>query len=176
MRRVFSNMEKDVLMREAVVRSAVNRYFGRAYFDWADDAVQDVLCKALENIHKYSPQLGTMDSWLFTMARNYCIDFMEKKINNLSIRVQSDEVEDLLHTDTFRDEFRHETRLLREGIKRLQPKDRILLTLRFYFDYSGPEIAKLTGIPYKQLAVHIQRAKDRLKRILVADKRFDYWK
>jgi RNA polymerase sigma factor (sigma-70 family) len=176
MRRELSVIENEVLMREAVVRSAVKRYFGKEYFHWVDDAVQDVLCKALENVHQYSPLLGKMDSWLFAMAKNYCFDFMDKKSNNISIRIQCDEVEDILEASAFREEFRFEIKLLRNALKKIQPKDRMLLTLRFYFDYSGPEIAKLTGIPYKQLAVHMQRAKDRLKRRIISESCSGKWK
>ena len=50
MKRMLSVPEKAVLSRMGVIKSAVKRYLGNDYADYVDDAVQDILCKALERI------------------------------------------------------------------------------------------------------------------------------
>ena len=162
-------MEKAILSREAVVKSAVKRYLGNDYSEWVDDAVQDVLCKALERASSYSSKMGSLDSWLYTISRNYCFDLMEKRSNNLKMRVELDDIDGLIDTPSFCEEFKKDRKLMRKALRRLHSKERLILTLKFYFDYSGKEIAQLMDLPMKHVAVHLQRAKDRLKRIIVSN-------
>ena len=172
MKRMLSVPEKAVLSRMGVIKSAVKRYLGNDYADYVDDAVQDILCKALERITSYSIKVGSMESWLYTIAKNYCFDLMEKRSNNLKWRVQLEDIDGLLDTRDFYHEFYTDRKLLRQALQRLQSKDRTMLTLRYYFGYSGCEIAQMMDIPVKHVAVHMQRAKDRLKRILIANTEF----
>ena len=165
-------MEKAILSRESVVKSAVKRYLGNDYSDWVDDAVQDVMCKALEKVSLYSSKIGSLDSWLYTISKNYCFDLMEKRSNNLKMRVALDDVHGLIETPFFCEEFEKDRKLLRNALKRLHSKDRMILTLKFYFYYSGKEIAQLMDLPMKHVAVHVQRAKDRLKRIIVSNPQY----
>jgi DNA-directed RNA polymerase specialized sigma24 family protein len=95
MKRLLSVSEKAVLSREGVIKSAVKRYLGNDYSEYVDDAVQDILCKALERISSYSSKMGSMDSWLYTISKNYCFDLMEKRSNNLKWRVQLEDVDGL---------------------------------------------------------------------------------
>lgn len=172
MKRMFSVSEKAVLSPEDVIKSAVKRYLGNDYSEYVNDAVQDILCKALERIYSYSSKMGSMESWLYTITKNYCYVLMEKRSKNLKWRVHLDDVDGLLDTRDFCDEFRAERKLLRKALERLHSKDRTILTLRFYFGYSGGEIAQVMDLPEKHVAVHMQRAKDRLRRIIVANTAF----
>jgi len=167
MRRKVSVMEVAVISREHVVRNTVRRYLRNGYAEWIDDAVQDVLIKALEKINYYFSSEGSLDSWLYTMAKNHCLDLMRKNCNKVTLRAGLDDVKGLIDTPSFYEEFHAERRVLRECLDRLQYKDRLILSLRFYFGYRGPEIAKIMEIPRNQVAVMMQRAKDRLRKNMV---------
>ena len=57
-----------------------------------------------------------------------------------------------------------------ENDHRLPEKQRILIELRYYWDYSLKEISKITGIRYSSVRVYIRRAlKDFLKSYESAD-------
>ena len=172
MKRMLSVSETAVLSREGVIKTAVKRYLGNNYSEYVDDAIQDILCKALEKFSSYSSKMGSIESWLYTIAKNYCYDLMEKRSINLKWRVQLDDVYGLLDARDFCDEFCTERKLLRKALEQMQSKDRTILTLRFYFGYSGCEIARVMDLPEKHVAVHMQRAKDRLRRIIVANTAF----
>lgn len=173
MKRKLSDSENAVLSREGIVKTAVRRYLGKDYSEYVDDAVQDILCKALEKISSYSSKIGLLDSWLHTISKNHCFDLMEKKSNNLKWRVQLGDDHRLIDNADFYEEFPTDRKLLRKALQRLHAKDKTILTMRFYFGCSGCEIAQLMDIPVKHVAVHIQRAKDRLKRIILANSEFN---
>ena len=104
---------------------------------------------------------------MYTMTRNHCYDLMERKGNSLSIRVGADDLINLAVSPSFSDEYGVDTKTLRKALERAGERDRIVLTLKYYFGYSGKEIAVLMDMPEKNIGMTVMRAKDRVKRILV---------
>jgi len=166
-RRMMETMEQAVLNNEAMVRKAAKKYLARGYECWLDDVVQDILIKAWTRIGQYDESVGTLGSWMYTMTRNHCYDLMERKGNSLSIRVGADDLINLAVSPSFSDEYGVDTKTLRKALERAGERDRIVLTLKYYFGYSGKEIAVLMDIPEKNIGMTVMRAKDRVKRILV---------
>ena len=82
---------KEVMLQRDLVRKAAIKFLGKNYMDWVDDITQDVLLKALLNLHKFNDAKGSLESWLYTMTRNTCFDFMTKKANSLN-NISLDEV------------------------------------------------------------------------------------
>lgn len=166
-RRMMETMEQAVLNNEAMVRKAAKKYLTKGYEYWLDDVVQDVLMKAWSRISQFDEKLGNLSSWMYTMTRNHCFDLMERKGNSLSIRVGTDDLKNLSDSPSFSDEYGVDSKTLRKALERVGERDRIVLTLKYYFGYSGKEIAVLMDIPEKNIGMTVMRAKDRLKRILV---------
>ena len=51
----------------------------------AKDLTIEALGKAFKNLHKYTPNFA-FSTWLFTVAKNHCIDYLRKrKIDTISI-------------------------------------------------------------------------------------------
>jgi RNA polymerase sigma-70 factor (ECF subfamily) len=55
------------------------------------DAAQEVFIKAFNNLKRYKPS-ATFSTWLFTIARNQCIDILRKQ--NRSPKISSTTIED----------------------------------------------------------------------------------
>ena len=54
--------------------------------DISKDLTIESLGKALKKLHLYKPEF-TFSTWLFTVARNHCIDFLRKnKLDNFFYR------------------------------------------------------------------------------------------
>ena len=164
---MMETMEQAVLNNEAMVRKAAKKYLTKGYEYWLDDVVQDVLMKAWSRSSQYEEKLGNLSSWMYSMTRNHCFDLMERKGNSLSIRVGTDDLKNLSDSPSFSDEYGVDSKTLRKALERVGERDRIVLTLKYYFGYSGKEIAVLMDIPEKNIGMTVMRAKDRLKRILV---------
>jgi RNA polymerase sigma-70 factor (ECF subfamily) len=166
-RRMMETMEQAVLNNEAMVRMTAKKFLAKGYEYWLDDVVQDVILKAWTRIGQYNEGIGTLSSWMYTMTRNHCFDLMERKGNSLSIRVGTDDLKNLSDSTSFSDEYGVDSKTLRKALERVGERDRIVLTLKYYFGYSGKEIAVLMNIPETNIGMTVMRAKDRLKRILV---------
>jgi RNA polymerase sigma factor (sigma-70 family) len=166
-RRMMETMEQAVLNNEAMVRKAAKKYLSKGYDYWLDDVVQDILLKAFTRIEQFDENSGSLSSWMYTMTRNHCFDLMERKGNCLAIRVGADDVKNLSDSPSFSDEYGVDRRTLRKALERAGERDRIVLTLKYYFGYSGKEIAVLMDIPEKNIGMTVMRAKDRVKRILI---------
>lgn len=156
---------KEVVMHGNLVRKAAIKFLGKNYIFWVDDITQDVLVKAFLNLHKFNDSKGSIESWLFAMTRNTCFDFMAKKVNSLT-NVTLDEFsfsfsegEKMIDSKDLRQKTRY-------ALDRLSEVDRKFLLLKYFFNYSGKEIAQLTGIAENQIPVRMNRARDRMRGIL----------
>ena len=162
---------KEVMMHRDLVRKAAIKFLGKNYMDWVDDITQDVLLKALLKLHKFNDSKGNLESWLYTMTRNTCFDFMAKKANSLN-NVSLDEVSFAIGEDDQIFNIKDLRKKLRYTLDRLSEMDRTFLVLRYYFKCSGREIAVLTGVAENQVAVRMIRAKERMKGIMERENGF----
>lgn len=156
---------KEVMLQRDLVRKAAIKFLGKNYMDWVDDITQDVLLKALLNLHKFNDAKGSLESWLYTMTRNTCFDFMAKKANSLN-NISLDEVSFSLCEEDQIFNSKDLRKKLRYALDRLSEMDRTLLVLRYFFQSSGREIAQLTGVAENQVAVRMIRAKERMRGIM----------
>jgi RNA polymerase sigma-70 factor (ECF subfamily) len=46
--------------------------------DNAEDLFQDVMLKVYRNLDRYNP-LYSFNSWIYSIARNHCLNFINKK-------------------------------------------------------------------------------------------------
>ena len=153
---------KLVIKHKELVRSAAAKYLGNYYADWVDDITQDVMVKVLTNFRKYDSSKGSLESWVYTMTRNMCYDFMAKKVNALN-NIVIDEGLVLYCDEEISIEYKDVKKMIRSGLDNLSERDRTMLIMRYYFNCSGREMAELMGVPENQIAPRLLRAKARLK-------------
>lgn len=136
----------------------------------AKDAVQQILLKVITEIGRHKVQY--FKSWLYTVARNYCL--MQLRAKGITpVQLQESITEDnepgmghekVLHERTLA--------LLEASMEELNPDQRQCIT-RFYLEKkSYQEIAVQTGFTLSQVKSHIQNGKRNL-RILIEKKRKD---
>ena len=147
-----------------LVRLTAKKYLGKNYAEWVDDITQDVLLKVLVHLNKYDEKRGNMESWLYTMTKNLCFDFMEKKVNSLNNKTIDGDFISYNYDNSA--EKREMKKVIRLGLERLSNMDRSLLILKFYFDLSGREISETLNIPENQIPARMMRAKSRLRNFL----------
>ena len=161
----MGNEEQNVMKHRDLVRKAAVKFLGKYYNDWADDITQDVMLKALLNLHKFSDSKGNIESWLYTMTRNACFDFMARKANSLN-KVSLENTVLFFGEEEKIFDSKDMRRKVRYGLDRLSEMDRTLIVMRYYFKCTGREIAKLTGISENQVAGRLIRAKERMRGII----------
>jgi len=144
---------------KAVYNIALNFFADR---DIAADVTQDIFLKIYNNLEKFKEEKN-FTAWLFTISRNYCIDYWRKNKKYLSNSQELDEKVSL-HDPTPEDDAIRESEIreLRKKIAQLEPELRVMLILRDIQDLSYQEIAGKFSIPEGTVKSRINRARLKL--------------
>lgn len=153
-----------IVQHSNVVKAAAKKYLVGVYSDWIDDAVQDVLIKAIIKRENYSSTKGSLSSWLHIMTRNYCFDLIDSRGVNKIFRGSDNELNCLSETPSLDIGEYQNRKIVRKALERISVRDRMILTLKYYFGYSGRDIANIMNMPEAGVAVIMQRAREKLKR------------
>ena len=139
----------------------------------AEDLTIEAFGKAFKNIKQYTPNYA-FSTWLFKIATNNCIDFIRKKKgNHVSIEYSNKEESEpninLTSTSPDPEEsmINHQkTKQMREIVKKLKPRYRNLVELRYFKEYSYEEIAEELKLPIGTVKAQLFRARELLFNIL----------
>lgn len=123
----------------------------------AEDITQNTFLKAWKNIRSFDTKRGTMQAFLYSIARNLVIDNQrKKKAIRLEIEIEglvpSNEnlEENVINAESYRE--------LRKTMEKLPDEDREIVALKYFEDMEYPEIAKITGKKEGAIRVRIHRA------------------
>ena len=128
-----------------------------------EDIAQDVMLKVYNNLHKYNP-FYSFDTWIYSIARNHCIDNLKKK--NIIDNKFSDllDIVNFNHANNYAppdnivisDEINN---CIESYLKTLSDKDRQISFLRFYEKLEYRKISKIMNIPVGTIKyrVHLTR-------------------
>lgn len=134
--------------------------------DIAADITQDIFLKLYHNIGKFREEKN-FSAWLFTLSRNYCIDYWRKNKRYL----QCDVLDEKMSADTptpEQDAIREaEIARLRKSIKRLDPELRIFLIMRDILNLTYQQIARKFAVPEGTVKSRINRARIKLAELHV---------
>ena len=141
----------------------------------AKDLTIEALGKAFKKLHLYTPDYA-FSTWLFTVARNNCIDYLRKnKIHTISIeKIKEDNNGNRINFDIKSDDPNPEKILikkqriaiLRQIVDQLKPKYRILVKLRYFKEMSYEEIAVDLNIPIGTVKAQLYRSRENLFKIM----------
>jgi RNA polymerase sigma-70 factor (ECF subfamily) len=138
----------------------------------AEDLTIEAFGKAFKNLKQYSPNYA-FSTWLFKIASNNCIDYLRKKrTNHISIdgSFTADEKENdsKIHIkDEAPDPEENLIRsqkviLMRTVVKKLKPRYRTLIELRYFKEYSYEEISAELELPLGTVKAQLFRARELL--------------
>lgn len=133
-----------------LIYSFIHRYVGSS--KEAEDITQEVFIKVWRNLRKFNQQ-KTFKTWVFTIAKNTCIDALRKKktIPFSSFENQKGEnrlIETLADPSPLPDELIEQAdigQILTSAIDTLSPKYRMVLFLRYNDHFAFREIAESLG-------------------------------
>lgn len=140
----------------------------------AEDLTLEAFGKAFKNIHQYSPTYA-FSTWLFKIASNNCIDFLRRKkgtyvpIENNNDTGQNSEAVRLKSKDLDPEERlirQQKAILLHRVVRRLKPRYRTLVELRYFREYSYEEISTELQLPLGTVKAQLFRAREMLFRLI----------
>jgi RNA polymerase sigma factor (sigma-70 family) len=136
----------------------------------AEDLTLEAFGKAFKNLHQYSPTYA-FSTWLFKIASNNCIDYLRRKKGNfMAIDNNSDSMENPEAVRLKSKELNPEEKLIRQQkaillhrvVRRLKPRYRVLVELRYFREFSYEEIAKELNLPLGTVKAQLFRAREML--------------
>ena len=147
--------------------------------DISKDLTIESLGKAFKKLHLYKPEY-TFSTWLFTVARNHCIDYLRKnKLPTFSIdKMMVDEegkktAFDLESKDPNPEQLlmkKQRIKILRRIVDQLKPKYRDLVKLRYFKEYTYDEIAEELDLPLGTVKAQLHRSREQLFKIMSGSK------
>ena len=168
----------------AAYRSLMKLYRDPLYFmlyekvndqEIAKDLTIEALGKAFKKLHLYTPEFA-FSTWLFTVARNHCIDYLRKnKLPTVSIdKMMLDEYGKRTNFDLISKsldpeqsmERKQRIAILRQIVDQLKPKYRVLVKLRYFKELSYDEISVNLNIPIGTVKAQLHRSREQLFKIM----------
>ncbi len=148
----------------------VDRIYRYAYRQTGDEALaQDVTAvtfeRALHHLKRYEWRGQSVLAWLYRIARNEAIS-QQRKRKWLTPWRMAGQTETRATETAVLHHQRHET--LHRALSRLSAKDREIISLRFFEELSGEEVAEVLGCSPNTMYVRLHRALKRLQSQLEA--------
>jgi RNA polymerase sigma-70 factor (ECF subfamily) len=161
----------------------MDRYRDSIYFmllkmanskDDADDLTIEAFGKAFRKLHQYTPNYA-FSTWLFKIASNNCIDFIRKKKKNTfslnrSVDEDGGEMEMDIKADVLDPEENYirdqKIQMMQDVVKKLKPRYRTLVELRYFKELSYEEIAEQLDLPLGTVKAQLFRAREFLFQIM----------
>lgn len=137
--------------------------------DWedAEEVVQDSFTYAFRNLQHFDPRLSAFKTWLFTITMSRCRNKRRRKW--LPVSSWSDLADWLAGAEEppERVAARHHTQqAVFDALKKISPKLREAVVLRYFDGLSFREMAQVMGCPQKTAESRVRLAHDALYRLL----------
>ena len=127
----------------------------------------------------YTPNF-TFSTWLYTVAKNNCIDYLRKnKLTTVSIdKIIEDSKErkndfNIASSDPDPEKImikKQRVAILRQIVNQLKEKQRELVKLRYFKEMSYEEIAETLDIPLGTVKAQLHRSREKLFKIMSGSK------
>lgn len=187
---IINHLKGDEKSLEILIQRYLKPIYG---FVWryvgngrdAEDITQEVFVKVWRNLKKFDPrrshfatlrgrQNKSFKTWIFSIAKNTCVDFLRKKKTLPFSEFENEEgkntlAETLVDPTLLPAEIFERTSIaqtLNTTIQRLSPKYRSVLTLRYNNQLTFREIAESLGKPLQTVKSWHRRALAALKKLL----------
>lgn len=124
----------------------------------AEDAVQQAFLELARSAGRFRGDGRALIAWLYRTVRRRCLDEVRRRRRHpeVPVTVLPEPVDD--HPGFDPD--------LAEALGRLSPKDRELIVLRYVVGLDGEEMAQVTGRTRGAVYAALDRAEDRLRKLM----------
>lgn len=123
----------------------------------AEDLLQTVWLKAIDNLSKFRQQGAGFGAWLFAIARNECRQYWRRRKNEISFDPAKNDQPD-------NNQENPETKIfIEQALAYLSEDDRELIRLRYIADLPIRDIALILKINFVTVRVRIHRALARMR-------------
>ena len=130
--------------------------------------LSDVFLKIINSFDSYDPSKASWSTWVYTITHNTVNNYYRKKSTHKEDCLLEDKTQiadyECLPEDCLLEQEQLDS--LADALECLAQRERDIIILRFYHEYSPMQIANVMGISYNNVKVIQVRAIKKLKKIL----------
>ncbi len=156
--KVVNELQPKIL--EFLYRMTQNR-------EWAEDLGQEAFLRAFRLLDRYDQKKAAFSTWLFTIARNLCLDELRKRRYRTVELGEAVEIRASTKENPFCS--MHESQmenLIAQAVEELDPEYREVFVLKEYQDLSLEEIATIVECPVGTVKSRLHRSRIQLQKKL----------
>jgi len=136
-------------------------------YDDAEEIAQDVFIKAFSKLRSHKKE-AKFSNWIYKIAHNTAIS-KKRRFNKDIISI-----EDSIETDSIQEiedallklEIKERDVMINKAVDKLNPEEKLLISLKYYNDCSVDEIAEITDQTNSNVKIKLFRIRKRLYAIL----------
>jgi RNA polymerase sigma-70 factor (ECF subfamily) len=129
-----------------------------------EDLAQDVFLAAYVHLHQYDPHRSAFSTWLYTIARNRCVNFWKKRRPLRGAAAGLPEPADARTPDLVLAE-QEVFRLLDAALDTLPLEQKTVFVLAELHELSHEEVARIEGVKVGTVKSRLSRARARLRAV-----------
>ncbi len=169
---------RDPKFDEGVFNSFYDEYYEKVYNyvyfktgERADveDLASGVMEKVLNNLHRYNAAASSLNTWVFTIARNHLIDYFRLKCRNESYFEDGEELRIAGQAEAEPEEAlirAEQEEKVKALLQQLADTEREVMLLKFWGGLKNIEIAAQLGMNNGSVNVTVFRTLKKLKKII----------
>jgi RNA polymerase sigma-70 factor (ECF subfamily) len=131
----------------------------------AEDLTHDIFIKLYMKLHTFK---GTskFSTWLYSFTYNFCVNYIQRNSYKSREKVQEVEIEERPIVEiTEYDIFQIKTKKLKKVLSIIDPKDKMLLLLKYQDELSINELQNVLEISESAVKMRLKRAKEKVMKI-----------
>ncbi len=146
------------------IKTIVRHQLGERHEYW-QDLVNEICIALIENLRKgkFNPEKAKLGSYIYGIAKNKIFDFRRQRMEIIKEDISKKDIPIYPEiSERFEDEELRD--IMRTQLRKLRPKYRKVLILRYYKGLSIGEIAEILGIPNEKVSERIYYATELLRK------------
>jgi RNA polymerase sigma factor, sigma-70 family len=139
----------------------------------AEDLLSCVFLKIHEHLHTYDSGKASLSTWIYTITHNTVNDYLRKQYHSPIFDTEEDALVDYAEDDLpVLDKIIQKEQLesLGAALEYLPEREREIIILRFYYQYTSPQIAAMMGLSHENVRYLQHIAIGKLKKKMVIEK------
>jgi RNA polymerase sigma factor (sigma-70 family) len=130
---------------------------------WVEDIAQNAIIKAFVQFEKFDNSKGSFTTWLITITKNLCFDFMKRKEKSLFNKVELQTFANV-SDDGIESKILQEIQYtkLEKSLEQLKEKEKKMIIMKYYQNASSRDISLETNILEQNVPMYVKRINKKL--------------
>src|SRR5947209_2724610 len=151
---------------EALYRRTLPRVYAYAASVLRDrSAAEEVTAQVYERAYRkrrsYRPRRGSVDAWLFGIARNAALDELRRRGRRAALEAEPEDLSAPAPDEHVATAVRREA--VRAALRLLEPRERELVALKFAGGLQNVEIGRVLGVSESNAGTRLHRVLEKLR-------------